>query len=112
MPKKPSKHEQNLRALGCMPGDEILSKNDFEKIEANMSSFGLEPSTKMSRREIKRLVAQKHLPALLTSEGALYIIDEMGAYWSGPIEARPALIKLGFCDLEEKMKSIRKTSLH
>jgi hypothetical protein len=112
MAKKPSRYEKNFRTLGCTPYTELLSESDLDEADSLVESLGHTPTSRKSQKEIKRLVAQKRLPALLTLGDTLYITDETGEGWRGPLEAKQALLKLGFSDGDAQMASEAKKSFH
>lgn len=92
---KESRHAARLRQLGFKPYSELLSAQDMQDVDnAAVQAFGVNPS-KLSRRERRKLEAQKILPGfcVVNDEGYIYTyaMDEMGIDWhaEGTVDLAP-----------------------
>ena len=106
MPKPKSKYDKRLRELGCVPYTEILSKADLEETDNLAESVVGTPVTKKTRKELRALIAQGLIPNFLTVGDSLYINDEVGSDWSGPLGIEKTLLKeLHFKDLSTGLRA-------
>jgi hypothetical protein len=107
MPKE-SKYAKELRALGCTPYSELLLPSELRESNEEVESvFGDASPTKMTRQDRRRLVAQKLLPNFASYEDGLFIMDETGVDWSGPVSAHQPLVeKLKFKHLGSRQDAM------
>jgi hypothetical protein len=100
MPKKTSRYARRLRELGCTPYNELFSQSELATIEEFVATLACRPIPWKSQKERKRMVAQGFLPGFLVENGFLFIIDEAGIDWQGPLGIKSDLLRLGFTDTD------------
>jgi hypothetical protein len=96
-----SKYAEKLRALGCTPYSEILSPEDMNELDELAHAVTGRPVLRLSRKDRRICLAKKILPGFTTTFDSLYVIDETGTDWQGPVDLDLEK-ELGFCDLRAK----------
>lgn len=108
--EKVSKYAAKLRELGFRPSTEILSPSDNADIEDSVDAIFGEGSTKIPRRERRRLIKDKQLPCFSRSEGKTWAMDETCVDWIAETEVD--LVPLGFTDNVAFFQNVRKSKMN
>jgi len=101
-----TKEAERLRALGCIPYADSMSRFEILASDNSVAAYGFTPFSKMSRKERRRLVAEKLIPGFICVYGEYFITDQKFEQWWGPqnLDTRILVEELKFTDIDARIR--------